>query len=388
MSDLPKGVDLEALARAAREVRQERDQRRAPKVAALVQPSPASASPLVKSDNSKRSSLKFVRAAEVVPKPVDWVWPSRLARGKLTIFTGDPGNGKSQISTDIAAKITTGETWPDGEDAITGSVLILSAEDAAHDTIVPRLMAAKADLSRVHILTSVIGPEGRLRSFDLQQDLSALGEKIKAVGDVVLVIIDPITSYMGNLNSHRTTDVRAVLEPVAEWAGRYNVALLAISHPPKASQSKAINAVTGSLAFAAAARLVFLAIADLETERLVLLPVKNNVGPMAAGLGYEIVADKIAPGVTTSRIRWDATPVTVTANQALRADGSGNRNAIKTAESFLREFLREGGRSAEEVETAAIAEGISARTLARAKAKLNITSRKKGFEKGWTWELN
>ena len=98
----------------------------------------------------------------------------------------------------------------------------------------------------------------------------------------------PSGRYMGKIDSHRTTDVRAVLEPLDKFAETHNVAVLAITHPPKAVQAKALHAATGSLAFVAAARLAFLAIEEPETDRKLLLPVKNNLGPMALGLGYRL----------------------------------------------------------------------------------------------------
>ncbi len=149
---------------------------------------------------SAAGSLAFVCAADVDPESVDWVWPGRLARGKLTIIAGDPSMGKSQISMAVAARLSTGTQWPDGGRARRGSTIVLSAEDAMSDTISPRLVAAGADRKRVHVLKSVRTEKGKRRSFSLQEDLAALGEKIGELGDVALVIIDPITSYMGEID--------------------------------------------------------------------------------------------------------------------------------------------------------------------------------------------
>jgi putative DNA primase/helicase len=96
------------------------------------------------------------------------------------------------------------------------------------------------------------------RSFSLQGDLEALGRKVREIGDMAMITIDPITSYMGKIDSHRTTDVRGVLEPLATFAEQHNVAILAVSHPPKGAADKALHSVTGSLAFVAAARMVFI----------------------------------------------------------------------------------------------------------------------------------
>jgi RecA-family ATPase len=234
--------------------------------------------------------LSFVRADQVEMQPVNWLWSNHLARGKITLITGDTSLGKSTITIDFAARVTKVGEWPDGDEALIGSVIVLSSEDAINDTIVPRLEYAGADRSRVHCLKSVAAENGALRTFSLQNDLAALGEKIRQIGDVLLIIIDPITSYLGGkLDSHKTTEVRSALEPLATFAEQFNVAILAITHPTKAPQLKAIHAATGSGAFAAAPRLLFLAINDPESPgRSLLLAAKNNIGRMAEGLGYRI----------------------------------------------------------------------------------------------------
>jgi hypothetical protein len=96
------------------------------------------------------------RASEIKAQPITWLWPDRIAIGKLTLVAGDPGLGKSQLTAHLVANVTTGECWPCGEgQAIQGSAVIFSAEDDAADTIVPRLMAAGADLDRVRIVEAV-----------------------------------------------------------------------------------------------------------------------------------------------------------------------------------------------------------------------------------------
>jgi putative DNA primase/helicase len=116
-------------------------------------------------------SLDSRCAADIRPEKIDWVWPRRLARGKHTCIAGEPGAGKSQLSVAIIAAVTTKETWPCGEGrAPLGNVIILSAEDGASDTIVPRLLAAGADLNRVHVVSAVHGANGR-RALNLRTTL-------------------------------------------------------------------------------------------------------------------------------------------------------------------------------------------------------------------------
>jgi putative DNA primase/helicase len=100
------------------------------------------------------------RASEITPEAISWLWAGRIALGKQTLIAGEPGLGKSQLSTAIIAAVTTAGTWPNGEGhAPRGNAIILSAEDGVADTIVPRLMAAGADLDRVHIISAVRNPD-------------------------------------------------------------------------------------------------------------------------------------------------------------------------------------------------------------------------------------
>lgn len=333
--------------------------------------------------------LIFKRMSDVEPQPVQWLWPNRLALCKQTLLAGEPGVGKSQIALDVAARVSTGAAWPDGAIGECGSVVILSAEDAADDTIRPRLEGANADLSRIHVLAATMD-NGRHRTFNLQTDLEHLGEEVTALGDVRLVIIDPVTSYMGKIDSHRTTDVRAVLEPLGEFASRHNVAVLVISHPPKNASPNALHFVTGSLAFVAAARLVFIAIDDPETEgRQLLLAVKNNLGAKADGLGYRREQRCISKGIVASYIIWDDKPVSMSANEALceTAERGKDGGAVGNAANFLRETLGSGPKPANDVKKHAEANGIALKTLERARKKLNVDSDKDGFQGQWIWRL-
>jgi putative DNA primase/helicase len=330
-------------------------------------------------------ALQFARMDEGA-KHVEWLWQGRLARGKLTLLAGEPGIGKSQISIDIAARISKGGRWPDGNNAPSGSVVILSAEDSADDTLRPRLEAADAALPRVHMLTATI-IDGKPVTFSLQVHLEMLGAKLVEIGDAAVVIIDPITSYMGKIDGHQTVDVRAVLEPLAAFAERHDVAVLAISHLPKASQSKALHAVTGSLAFVAAARMVFIATKEPQTARRLLLPVKNNLGPLAAGLGFSLEQRFVGNEILASHVIWDSAPVTTTADEAVAAASNQGATAMREAVDFLREELSTEARPAQDIRKAATSAGIAWRTVERAKAELGVKSSKSGLHEGWVWEL-
>jgi hypothetical protein len=155
---------------------------------------------------------------------------------------------------------------------------------------------------------------------------------IAKIGDVILVIIDPVSSYMGSgIEGNTITSVRPVLESTADMAERTRVAVLLIHHPPKQpAGGKALNAFSGSLAFVAAPRISFIAVAEENSERKLLLAVKNNLGALMGGLGYFISERYVGqrPSIKTTAIEWDAAPVTLSANEALRRSGRREAPAV------------------------------------------------------------
>jgi AAA domain-containing protein len=352
---------------------------------------------LVRDDNQPSERQLIVQcAADITPEPVEWLWPGRIAIGKQTLLAGEAGLGKSQVTIELAAAVTNGGHWPCDEGrAPLGNVIILSAEDGAADTVIPRLMAAGADRQRVHLISAVVCGNGKgRRAFNLQGDLDLLEAKIAAIGNVNLAIIDPVSSYLGvKIDSHVNAAVRATLEPVGEMAERLRVAILSVTHPPKGSTMTAINRFIGSVAFVAAARAAFMITLDPEDEsRRLFLPVKNNLAPLGKGLAFRLeqrLVGEPGKGIVASSVVWEAEPLTITADQALAATDGGveHQGAQREAEDFLREKLQSEPIGAKEAEEHARAVGIAPRTLRRARKKLGVIAEKTGLEGGWTWRL-
>ncbi len=337
---------------------------------------------------------ELVSLADVEPEAVTWLWPQRIALGKLTVVAGDPGLGKSFLSLDLAARVSTGCRWPDGSgDAPLGSVVLLSAEDDLGDTIRPRLDAAGADVARIHSLAAVCGVDQNgeyRRAFDLSRDAARLEQVIAQLGDCRLIIIDPISSYLGATHGNDNVEVRGVLAPLSELAGRLGVAVVAVSHLRK-GEGPAMYRTMGSMAFVAAARAAFAVCKDPEDEagrRRLMLPVKNNLGNDETGLAYRLMAPE--PGAIP-HVLWEPEPITTSADDALarpKERPGPKPDAADRAEAFLRKHLAEGPQPAAELtETAHDEHDISERALRRARKALEVTAYRETPTGPWWWKL-
>jgi hypothetical protein len=326
----------------------------------------------------------LVSLADVVPEAVEWLWPDRIARGKLTLIIGEPGEGKSFLTHDLAARTTRGGTWPDGTPTPNGAVIILASEDGIADTVRPRVDRQQGDASRIHILRAV-RTAGQETPFNLESDLAMLEQALVTTGALVL-IIDPLSSYLGSRDSYKDSEIRGILTPLAALAERHRVAVVGVLHLTKAAQKRLLLRAQGSVAFVAQARTVLAVGQDPETPgRRLLVPIKNNLGPTAPALAFHISDDGL---------RWDSTPVDGTAESLLAIDEPITRAAGRerdTASTFLRTILAEGPVASKQIEADAKANGIAQRTLWRAKDDLGILTERARAQDGrpsaWYWML-
>lgn len=205
--------------------------------------------------------------------------------------------------------------------------------------------------------------------------------------DVALVIVDPITAYLGKTDSHKTADVRAVLAPLQELASRKNVAIVAVSHLNKSvGGGKSINAVTGSGAFVAAARAAFLVVKDKnDLEKVLLIEMKNNIGK-AEALAFRVLSHLLPSHIATSFVQFDPGTLRITADEAIGlGSDDGRLSALGEAAEFLKtQFFAGPVRSADLFERAAQA-GIAQKTLRRAAKKIGVLTQKDGFQGEWLW---
>ena len=336
--------------------------------------------------------------ADIEARPIRWLWPGRIARGKVSMIAGNPGLGKSQVTIGMAATVSMGGLWPvDGTSCEIGNVVILSAEDEAEDTLRPRLEAAGADLSRVFVLDAVrdelVADASILRAFNLRTDLSELGAMLTEIGGAALIVIDPVTAYLGSTDSHKNAEIRALLSPLADLATKHGAAVVCVSHFNKDVHGEALMRVTGSLAFVAAARAAYVVTKDQESEsRRLFLPLKNNLGNDQTGLAFTVEETQIesaAGTIKTSRVMWEAGTVTITATDAMRPQvNEEERGELDEAKDFLTGLLADGPISSKQIRADAEGAGHSWITIRRAQQALGIVAFKVGMKEGWSWRLN
>ena len=338
----------------------------------------------------------YDRMSEIKRRPIDWLWPGRIACGKVTLIAGDPGLGKSQITAALAGIVTTGGKWPvDNALCTKGAVIFLSAEDDASDTINPRLEAVGADLAQCIKInaTQEYDETGsiRRRGFSLKNDLPKLEYVINEVGNVRLIVVDPITAYLGGIDSHKNADVRELLTPLSEFAEKHKLAVLGISHLNKSTTQDAISRVSGSGAFVAASRAAFFVVKDrANSDRRLLLPLKNNLAKDIDGFAFGIQSVTLDDGIQTSKAVFENELVAITADEAMtaKAISSTDKRALEDAERFLLELLSNGPVEVKAIENEAEKAGYSWATIRRAKGGMPINSKKGGFDGSWFWSIS
>lgn len=326
--------------------------------------------------------------ADVGPEPVRWLWPERIPLGKLTVIEGDPAVGKSTLVYDLAARYSSGRAWPDGRQGGGGGrVLLLSAEDDAADTIVPRLMAAGADLSRVCLWDkAIVWEEDRQGPVPIvfPDHLPYLHHQIRAFG-ARLVIVDVLMAYLSSyVDSHKDQSVRVLLSRMSDLAAAAGAAILLVRHLNKGGSGPAIYRGGGSIGIIGAARAGYQVIADADDpDRRLFTCVKNNLAPRAATLAYRL---EPAAGLDVARVVWDDHPDPRSADE-LHAGNAAAPTKFAAAVEWLELYgaTHDWEAQSTDVVRDAAEAGISQRTLYRAAEHAGIVRSGRGGTGRWAW---
>ena len=318
----------------------------------------------------QKIKLKMIRMSEVQSQEIEWLWYPFIPYGKLTIIQGDPGDGKTTMVLNLAAKLSKGEAL-DENMKVTEPVNVIyqTAEDGLADTVKPRLELAGADCERIIVID------------ESDKSLSMVDERLEQAivrTGARLLILDPIQAYLGGgMDMNRANEARDMTKKLGALAEKTKCAIILIGHMNKASGNKAAYRGMGSIDFFAVARSVLLVgRVEGESNTRAVVQIKNNLAafghPKAFALSedgfkwlgdYEITMDEVLGGITPKANKMEQ------AKQMLR-ELAETQSAVLSNEIFDR---------ANEL-------GISKRTLENAKKELGVQTRK--INNAWYWELD
>ena len=318
----------------------------------------------------QKIELKMIRMSVVQSQEIEWLWYPFIPYGKLTIIQGDPGDGKTTMVLNLAAKLSKGEAL-DENMKVTEPVNVIyqTAEDGLADTVKPRLELAGADCERIIVID------------ESDKSLSMVDERLEQAivrTGARLLILDPIQAYLGGgMDMNRANEARDMTKKLGALAEKTKCAIILIGHMNKASGNKAAYRGMGSIDFFAVARSVLLVgRVEGESNTRAVVQIKNNLAafghPKAFALSedgfkwlgdYEITVDEVLGGITPKANKMEQ------AKQMLR-ELAETQSAVLSNEIFDR---------ANEL-------GISKRTLENAKKELGVQTRK--INNAWYWELD
>ena len=307
--------------------------------------------------------------SSVEPEEVEWLWPSRLALGKLALVDGDPGLGKSVVTLDLTARVSVGKVFPDGAECEPGGVVLLSAEDGLRDTIRPRLDAAGADVSRILALATVPDENGHDRLLSIPEDIPLIEKEMKRVG-ARLLVVDPLMAFLsGETNSHRDQDVRRALAPLASLAERTGACVVVVRHLNKASGNNPLYRGGGSIGIIGAARMAFVVGKDPQDEnRRVLASTKNNLAKPPKSLMFTL--EEAESGAV--RVNWLGNSEISAKDLLATPQDQEHADARSEAVEFLRDVLADGPVPARDIVQNAKDARIAEKTLRRTQKILGV----------------
>jgi putative DNA primase/helicase len=325
------------------------------------------------------------KLADIELEEVTWIWPNFLADRKITIVDGMPGVGKSTLTSEIAARITTGTPFPNGIERKPRDVVFIAVEDGVADTIKPRVAAAGGNEQHAHFIH--IEQDGNEITPDLERHLECIKEAIQEIGNVGLLIIDPIMALLGNsVDSYRDQDVRKVTTPLARLALELNLAILIVRHPNKGSSNNALLRGGGSMAFIGSARVGWVIGKHPDNPDIRVLAIsKSNIGTMKESLEFQLSNDET---YNCARVEWLGSSK-LTADNLYEDQNLEEKNSTEDAVDWLTEFLKDSGMDFPTIKREAAKYGITDKSLRRAREKLKIEPKRQGSGSNHTsiWAL-
>jgi len=328
-------------------------------------------------ETNKSVPLEIIRASEIEPKEVKWLWYPYIPFGKVTLLQGDPGDGKSKLMLSLAALLSKGEALPfvEDENALEPiSIIYQTTEDDADDTVVPRFNSAGGDGEKLIFIKE----DSKNLSFGDERIREAI---VKC--NARLLILDPMSSYIGeSCSMNNANETRAEFNHLISVAKETGCAIVIIAHMNKMKETSPLYRTNGSIDIAGAARSILAVTKTVNKENpseRYLVQVKSNLAPTGSAIVFE---------VAESGVNF-LDEVEMTADDAFSSlsPRMGRPNdTLQAAEALLKDILSgEKKMLATDCEARLEAKGFKKSTIKKAKKRVGVVSHKEGFF--WYWSL-
>ena len=373
--------------------------------------------------NDDFEGLDTTCLSDIEPEPVRWLVPQYIPLGKMVLIAGDGGHGKSFTTLHMAAMISTGRCCF-GLDYVPhppAEVLLISCEDDFGDTVVPRLLAAGADLRKIHRVNGIPVKgekpgERKILPFSLAY-YEALEHHVSKNPNIKLVVIDPAGAYIGStgVDDHKDSDLRSLLGPLSDLGNKYKITIVLVKHLNKGTNAKAVNKVSGGAGYVNAVRAAYLIAPDPTREdesKKLFLPMKFNIVKKPPGLKFHLepcfvgeqdeILSKFPQIVGDDReslasqlhyVKWDGM-TSVTADNAVAHgnsnDSKGKPSRVKDCADWMPNFMGHYSWPDQELmdagDDAGFGPGIMRRTKTALRAQKMLRSRQEGVGGlWWNW---
>lgn len=311
-----------------------------------------------------------INMSTVEKEAINWLWEPYIAQGKITILEGDPGTGKSYLTLAIAAAISNGKRLPEQHKPISGKTLLLSGEDGPADTIRPRLDAVGADVGEIWAINQpvVMDDEG---VEEIEEQINKIKPK--------LVIVDPLNTYLADVDTHKASETRVAMHRIYKLAERTGVAILCIRHFTKSSREKSLYRGQGSIEMAAVARsIIQVGRNPNDDDGRAMCHIKNNIGPLGPTIGWDFRFPSDRP------FKWTGlSELTVEDIMNAKSEGIGHSGRAE-AKRFLIEHVNNRPILLDELLGMGEAVGINKKKMLGLRSELEIKQTRKNNDRYWS----
>lgn len=328
-----------------------------------------------RNETPQEAALELVKASEVTPKEVEWLWYPYIPFGKVTLLQGEPGDGKSKLLLALSAILSKGQSLPfcDEEEAHEPlTVIYQTTEDDVADTVVPRFIESEGNREKLIFIRE---DEQHLTFGDNRLRLA-----IEQTGARVL-ILDPLSSYIGeDCSLNASNETRAEFNHLIDLAKDTGCAVIVVTHMNK-NMTSPLHRTNGSIDIAGAARSILAVVRTPNksnpSERI-MVQVKSNLAPTGSAILFE-VAEKGVHFIDETEMTAEEAFFAVAPKMGRPSEES------EAATSFIQEMMQAGKLPATECETKLIEAGFKKSTIKKAKRNAGVSSVKEGMI--WYWVL-